>query len=218
MENAVTVPQISFMDMWFWTNIAISIGCILAIIFILVLSYRVHYGAGLKSSEEIEILRMKRTTAPYYWPDSETAMRQFLSAAIVGLVFYILDALLVNKIKLEQESRDLVMVLLGVVLSCFKDVYGFTFGSSADSRKKSETISQSLDTKDKIIETNVKATAALAAGAGPTLDALKAAEVVAPGAAAAAAPPAAETAAPPAAREAVDDFMRERDEAGEQKP
>lgn len=151
---------------------------------------------------------MRRKTPPYWWPDINVLLQLILSVSIVLMVGFILHQLLDGKFNLEQAQRDLLMVLLGVILACFKDVFGYTFGSSAGQKRQGEVITQSLRDKDKIIADNVVATAAVASGNNPpSVDALKAAAIVAPAAAAEAAPPAADIAAPPAAREAVAEAM-----------
>lgn len=155
------------------------------------------------------MLIIRRKTPPYWWPDVTTLMQMFLAAAIVVMVGYILMQLLDGKVSLEQAQRDLLMVLFGIILGCFKDVYGYTFGSSAGQKRQGEVITKSLEDKDKIIADNVVTTAALAAGT-PSADALKAAAVVAPAAAAVAAPPAADIAAPPAAKAAVAEALAEQ--------
>lgn len=104
-----------------------------------------------------------RTTPPYWWPDVQALMQLFLAVAIVAMVGYVLYRLLDGTVKLPQEQRDLIMILLGVILACFKDVFGFTYGSSAESKNKGEVINRSLDTKDKIIAEGVATTAATAA-------------------------------------------------------
>lgn len=147
----------------------------------------------------------KRKTPPYWWPDVNVLLQLFLTVSIVGMVGYILHQLLEGKVTFEQAQRDLLMILFGIILGCFKDVYGYTFGSSAGQKRQGEVITKSLEDKDKIIADNVVTTAALAAS--PTVDAIKAAAIAAPPAAAVAAPPAAEAAAPAAAEKAVADAL-----------
>lgn len=165
---------------------------------------------------------LKRKTPPFWWPDVNAILQLFLTVAIVIMVGYILKQLLEGKAAFEAPQRDLLMVLFGIVLGCFKDVFGYTFGSSAGQKRQGEVITKSMEDKDKIIADNVTSTAALAANntgtGGSTVDALKAATMVAPAAAAIAAPPAAaavapsaaDVAAPPAAREAVADALAEQ--------
>lgn len=161
------------------------------------------------STDQDDMEALKRKTPPFWWPDVNTILQLFLTVAITVMVGYILHQLLEGKTVFEQAQRDLLMILFGIILGCFKDVYGYTFGSSAGQKRQGEAINQSLADKDKIIADNVVTTAALAAGNAPTVDAIKAATIVAPAAAAVAAPPAADVAAPPAAREAVAEALSE---------
>lgn len=173
-----------------------------------------------------DIIITRRKTPPYWLPDANVVLQMFLAVSVVVMVGYILYQLLDGKVSLEQAQRDLLMVLFGIVLGCFKDVFGFAFGSSAGQKKQGEVITKSLENKDKILADNATATATIATAAAttaassssPSADALKAAAVVAPAAAAVAAPPAAEVAAPPAAREAVAEALAEQAEQQSQKP
>jgi hypothetical protein len=81
------------------------------------------------------------------------------------MVGYILQAILEAKAVVEQSQRDLLMIILGVILACFKDVFGFTFGSSAGQKRQGEVITKSLEDKDKIIAGNVKTSADVVAAA-----------------------------------------------------
>jgi hypothetical protein len=147
---------------------------------------------------------LRRKTPPYWWPDANVAMQFFLAWFICAIVAFIIYQLLSGEaLKIDPSVRDLVVFIFGIVFGNFKDVFGFTFGSSAGQKKQGELITESLKDKDKIIASNVATAASLAAGAGPTADALKAAAAVAPAAAVAAAPAAAEVAAPPAAEDAA---------------
>lgn len=145
-----------------------------------------------------EMRIMRRETPPWYVPDVVSILQLFLAVAIVIMVGFILYYLTVGVIKLSPDQDRLLMILFGIILGCFKDVYGFTYGSSAGQKRQGEVITKSLADKDKIIAGNVVAAAALASAAAPSADAMKAAAIVAPAAAEAAAPPAAEVAAPPA--------------------
>jgi cytoskeletal protein RodZ len=159
--------------------------------------------------EELRV--RKRTQAPYWWPDSSVVMQMFLAVSIVYLVWYIIHQLLSgNALKIDPSVRDLVVFIFGIVFGNFKDVFGYTFGSSAGQKKQGEAITKSLEDKDKIIATNVSATAdaTTAALAAATAVAPLAAKVEAPPAAAAAAPAAAEAAAPAAAKAAVEDALK----------
>ncbi len=105
----------------------------------------------------------RRQTPPYWWPDVNAIMQLVLASAIVLMVAYILYQLLTGRVSLDQAQNNLLMILFGVVLACFKDVYGYTFGSSAGQKRQGEVITKSLESKDKIIADNVVATAAVAA-------------------------------------------------------
>lgn len=107
----------------------------------------------------------RRKTAPYWWPEVNTLLQLILALAIVAMVGFILHQLLAGKFALDQSQRDLLMVLLGVILACFKDVFGYTFGSSAGQKRQGEVITKSLEDKDKIIAGNVVAAANVAAAA-----------------------------------------------------
>lgn len=118
----------------------------------------------MDSPEDLVI--RKRQAAPYYWPDMQSILQLFLSVSAVLLVWYVVQRLLAEGgLKIDQSVRDLVVFILGIIFGCFKDVYGFTFGSSAGQKRQGELITKSMETKDKIIADNVTATAAVAAAA-----------------------------------------------------
>lgn len=113
-----------------------------------------------------EDLRVKRRQIPpYWWPDAIIVMQLTLAGAIVCMVGYILVGLLGDALKIDQTQRDLLMILFGIILGCFKDVYAYAFGSSAGQKKQGEVITKSLEDKDKIIAGNVAAAATVAAEA-----------------------------------------------------
>lgn len=106
----------------------------------------------------------KRRLAPYWWPETQTVMQLFLAAAIVAMVGYILQQLLSGEaLKIDPSVRDLIVFIFGIVFGNFKDVYSFTFGSSASDKTKGDVINKSIEQKDKIIAAGVVATAAAAA-------------------------------------------------------
>lgn len=119
-----------------------------------------------------DLIIRKRQAAPYYWPDMQSVLQLFLSISAVCLVWYVVQRLLAEGgLKIDQSVRDLVVFILGIIFGCFKDVYGFTFGSSAGQKRQGELITKSMETKDKIIADNVTATAAVAAAAvSPTTE------------------------------------------------
>jgi hypothetical protein len=148
----------------------------------------------------------RRQDPPYWWPDIQSIMQLFLSVSIVGMMGYVLHSLLTEKISLEQAQRDLLMLVLGILIGNFKDVYAFTFGSSAESKRKGDALARSSEAKDKVIAESVVVTATQAEAA------LKAATIIAPLAAKVEAPPAAAEAAPAAAEKAVEEALKERTE------
>lgn len=167
----------------------------------------------LTDDERYELSLRKRRVPPYWWPDTQSVLQLFLTAAIVWMVGFILMQLFSGgEVKIDPSARDLVMVIIGIILGAFKDVFGFTFGSSAAEKQKGDAINRSIESKDKIIARGVETTAVAAAAASealrsPSSEALRAAAIVAPAAARVEAPPAAEDAAPAAAEKAVADAM-----------
>ena len=61
-------------------------------------------------------------------------MRFVLSLAAIGFVAALLA--IIGLLDLPQSMRDLAMIIAGVVLATFKDVYAFYFGSSDGSKEK----------------------------------------------------------------------------------
>jgi uncharacterized membrane protein len=52
--------------------------------------------------------------------------------AFIGLVYLLLDK------KVPEQNNDLLMVLLGAMVGTVKDLYGYYFGSSEGSQRKTE--------------------------------------------------------------------------------
>lgn len=46
--------------------------------------------------------------------------------------------------KVPEESRDLLLVILGALVAIVKDVFGFEFGSSKDSQRNSQAVADML--------------------------------------------------------------------------
>jgi len=104
-----------------------------------------------------------RSRAPYYWPEFQSLMQLFLAVSIVGMVFFILQQLFSgDTVKIDASARDIVMIIIGIILGNFKDVYNFTFGASASDKSKSEAINKSMEVKDKTIQANATAASAAA--------------------------------------------------------
>lgn len=115
----------------------------------------------------------RRQKAPYWWPETQTVMQLFLSVAIVGMVWYILQQLLSGEaLKIDPSVRDLIVFIFGIIFGNFKDVYGFTYGSSASDKSKGEAINRSIETKDKIIAAGVEASTAASTAATDALSAV----------------------------------------------
>lgn len=73
---------------------------------------------------------------PYWLPDT----RGFLAGGIVVLIFVIVMTLLWHPAPLTEQQSALLYTVLGILLGCFKDVYGFSFNSTQASEDKSKTI------------------------------------------------------------------------------
>lgn len=58
--------------------------------------------------------------------------------ALVGVI------LLLFVFKVPQESREILLVVLGALVAIVKDVYGFEFGSSKDSQRNAQAVSDML--------------------------------------------------------------------------
>ncbi len=52
--------------------------------------------------------------------------------------------LLLFVFKVPQESRDLLLVVLGALVAIVKDVFGFEFGSSKDSQRNAQAVADML--------------------------------------------------------------------------
>lgn len=77
---------------------------------------------------------------PWWFP----TVQGFLAAAIVVMMFtaIVLLVLLAKSGEMADATVFAVITtLLGVLASSFKDVYGYSFGSSASSKDKDDTIS-----------------------------------------------------------------------------
>ncbi len=107
-----------------------------------------------------------RQRAPFWWPDIQSVLQIMLSGAIVWMVGFVLTQLFSgSEVKIDPSARDLVMVIIGIILGAFKDVFGFTFGSSAADKQKGEVINRRIESQDRIIAAGVETTANVAAAA-----------------------------------------------------
>lgn len=59
--------------------------------------------------------------------------------AFIGLVYSLL------RVKVPQENNDVLMLLTGAIVVIVKDLYGFYFGSSEGSQRKTELLSTKGD-------------------------------------------------------------------------
>jgi hypothetical protein len=58
--------------------------------------------------------------------------------SLVGVI------LLLFVFKVPQESREILLVVLGALVTIVKDVYGFEFGSSKDSQRNAQAVTDML--------------------------------------------------------------------------
>jgi len=72
-------------------------------------------------------------------PTSDEGMRARLALALILLIALALVVLLFREVPVS--NRDLLNVALGVLLASLKDVYGYSFGSSAGRDRQAETLS-----------------------------------------------------------------------------
>lgn len=74
---------------------------------------------------------------PYWLPDTQG----FLAIAIIVLMGTIVMFLLHSEPKFDDKTQGVLMIVLGVMTGCLKDVYSFFFGSSRGEDKKGDVIS-----------------------------------------------------------------------------
>ena len=113
----------------------------------------------LKMQESGELARMANASAELkaYLEDVQSARERdkaFLTAgrknvrgdilayAAIGALIACGLALFVFKV--PQESRDLLLVILGALVAIVKDVFGFEFGSSKDSQRNAQAVADML--------------------------------------------------------------------------
>lgn len=76
-------------------------------------------------------------TRPVWLPDT----KGFLAIAIVVIMATIILTLLwKSELKLDEKVYGALLTLLGVLTGCFKDVYGWAFGSSQRDDKRDDAI------------------------------------------------------------------------------
>lgn len=113
--------------------------------------------AKMKESGELARMANDTETVKSYLADTQSARdrdKAFLAAdkknfrgdvlayaamgALVGCI------LLLFVFKVPQESREILLVVLGALVAIVKDVYGFEFGSSKDSQRNAQAVSDML--------------------------------------------------------------------------
>lgn len=85
---------------------------------------------------------------PFWWPET----RGFIATAIILIVGYIVVVLMTNAPDLDERATGVALTIIGVLLASFKDVISYYFGSSAESKAKTEVISQSNKTQAETIQ------------------------------------------------------------------
>lgn len=95
---------------------------------------------------------------PFWMPDTQG----FLAIAIISLIGIIIIILLVHPPAVDERTAGALMMLIGVLTGCLKDVYGFFFNSSQGSKTANALLAKS---SEKTAESLATATAALAVSA-----------------------------------------------------
>lgn len=75
---------------------------------------------------------------PLWLPDTQG----FLAIAIILLIACIVLMLLMKPITIDERTAGVLMVVIGVLTGCLKDVYSFFFGSSKGSSEKTEALAK----------------------------------------------------------------------------
>lgn len=73
---------------------------------------------------------------PFWLPDT----RGFLAGAIVILIFFIVLTLMWHPMTMEERIFNLFYLVLGILISTFKDVYNFSFSSTQAGEDKTKAI------------------------------------------------------------------------------
>jgi hypothetical protein len=95
-------------------------------------------------------------------------LRAFLSVTITMGFFGVIVALFV--IPIPPTTKDILLVMLGALLASYKEITGYSFGSSSGSTAKGADQAASLAAKDAILAaSSVTKDTALAAAAMPRI-------------------------------------------------
>jgi hypothetical protein len=113
--------------------------------------------AKMKESGELARMANETEEVKAYLADTQSARERdkaFLAAgkknfrgdilayAAMGALVSVILLLFVFKV--PQESREILLVVLGALVAIVKDVYGFEFGSSKDSQRNAQAVSDML--------------------------------------------------------------------------
>ena len=74
--------------------------------------------------------------------ESEPIRAALSAGAVIGLG---LCVYLLFYITMPDSSRDIILVVIGALVATFKDVYGYYFGSSSGSKRKTEIIKEGAE-------------------------------------------------------------------------
>lgn len=113
--------------------------------------------AELKQSGELQTLVANNDLTKAFLADTESARTRDIAFLQAGkknqrgdiLAYGAIGALIACIIALfftdvPPQSRDLLLVTLGALVAIVKDVYGFEFGSSKDSQRNAQAVSDML--------------------------------------------------------------------------
>lgn len=75
---------------------------------------------------------------PYWIPD----VKGWLAFAVVVLVGFMLTMLMLRPLAIDERVSNLLSMLIGLLVGCFKDVFSYYFSSTQGSQDKDKTIAQ----------------------------------------------------------------------------
>lgn len=94
---------------------------------------------GIKTVEELERIALAdRDSARKREMTVKDRMPMILAVSVNVAFFAVVGALIFRTV--PNESRDILLTLVGVLAASWKDTYGYYFGSSAGSARKDEII------------------------------------------------------------------------------
>jgi hypothetical protein len=86
-------------------------------------------------------------TDPNHHGTGDEGMRARLALAIILLVSFVLAVLMFREVPVS--NRDLLNFALGVLFASLKDVFGYSFGSSAGRDKQADTLNTIAKTAER---------------------------------------------------------------------